>query len=130
MRCRNAGGRGPDASSRPRWTVGLLSAAAIGDLTRVEVDFLAVDSGLATRRFIDAAQQVGETVHVLTINDPLRMLRVIGKGADGIITDEPALAREVLAQREKMGAAERLLISLAVRVGAGAGRMDPSSAVQ
>ena len=130
MRCRNAGGRGPDASSRPRWTVGLLSAAAIGDLTRVEVDFLAVDSGLATRRFIDAAQQVGETVHVLTINDPLRMLRVIGKGADGIITDEPALAREVLAQREKMGAAERLLIGLAIWVGAGAGRIDPRSAVQ
>jgi glycerophosphoryl diester phosphodiesterase len=47
---------------------------------------------------------------VWTVNDPQRMVRLIGLGADGLITDRPALAREVLARYAEMSQTERLLL--------------------
>jgi hypothetical protein len=41
------------------------------------------------------------------------MASMIGRGADALITDEPALAVSVLAQFEQLEPAERLLIQLA-----------------
>ena len=38
-------------------------------------------------------------------------------GVDGLITDEPALAQQVLQEREKMSSAERLLLSAALFFG-------------
>jgi glycerophosphoryl diester phosphodiesterase len=78
---------------RPEWTVGFLSAAAIGNLTRIDADFLAVNSGLATRSLIRAAHRRGQEVHVWTINDPAAMSALIGRGVDNLITDFPAVAR-------------------------------------
>ena len=39
---------------------------------------------------IDRAHDLGIVVHVWTINDPTEMTELIGWGADGIITDDPA----------------------------------------
>jgi glycerophosphoryl diester phosphodiesterase len=98
---------------RPSWTVGLLAAAAISDLTKVDADFLAVSAGMATNEFIDAAHRSEKQVHVWTVNDPVTMSIMIGRGADHLITDEPALTRSVLDQRAKMGVPERLLLGVA-----------------
>ena len=38
------------------------------------------------------------------------MSRMISRGAAGLITDEPALAREVLSERAKLSTPERLLL--------------------
>ena len=38
-------------------------------------------------------------------------------GVDGVITDEPALAQEVLAQRASLSPAERLLLGAALFFG-------------
>ena len=102
---------------RPDWTLGLLTATAVGDLTTRDADFLAVNTGLATRSFLSAAHRGGKDVYVWTVNDPVDMWHLIGTGVDGLITDEPALAREVLARRAEMGSAERLLMSLALLLG-------------
>lgn len=51
------------------------------------------------------------------MNDPQRMVRMIGLGADGLITDRPALAREVLAHYAKMTQAERLLLFAMTQLG-------------
>ncbi len=40
-----------------------------------------------------------------------------GLGVDGIITDEPALAREVLADRNELNSVERLLVQIAYLMG-------------
>jgi glycerophosphoryl diester phosphodiesterase len=101
---------------RPEWTVGFLSAAAIGNLTRIDADFLAVNSGLATRSLIRAAHRRGQEVHVWTINDPAAMSALIGRGVDNLITDFPAVARSVLAQRAEMTTIERLLVDIGSRV--------------
>ena len=41
------------------------------------------------------------------------MAAMAGKGVDGIITDRPGLAREVLAQWIELNLAERLLLRFA-----------------
>jgi glycerophosphoryl diester phosphodiesterase len=69
------------------WTVGLLSAMAVGVLTSVSTDFLAVNMGMATPGFIQNAHDAGKQVFVWTVNDPISMSRVLSFGVDGIITD-------------------------------------------
>lgn len=102
---------------RPGWPVGLLTAKAVGDLTAVNADFLAVHTGIATPRFIRRAHAAGKRVYVWTVNDRLNMSRMLARGVDGIITDHPARAREVLAVRAGMSSAERLLVSAAFLIG-------------
>jgi len=102
---------------RPDWTAGLLAASAVGDLTRLDVDFLAVNQNMASPAFIRRAHASGKQVFVWTVNDALSLSRWISMGVDGVITDEPALARKVLAERAELGSAERLLLSAALFFG-------------
>jgi glycerophosphoryl diester phosphodiesterase len=103
---------------RPDWTIGLLTATVIGDLTRLDADFLAVHAGLATPSFIRAAHRRGKEVFVWTVNDPVQMARMASRGVDSIITDEPALARSVLEQLAGMNLVERLMFELSLWFGA------------
>ncbi len=105
-------------SLRPNWRIGLLSTVAVGDLTKVDADFLAVNTRAATRSFMSSARKRGKAVHVWTVNDPITMSTMIGRGAECLITDKPALAREVLHQRAQLGSLERLLLELAILFGA------------
>ena len=102
---------------RPDWKTGLLTAMAVGDLTNVDADFLAVNAKIANRAFIRSAHQRDKEVLVWTVNDPITISSMIGRGADGLITDKPALAREVLAARRSLSAVERMLIELAGLLG-------------
>lgn len=102
---------------RPNWTAGLLAAKTIGQPSRLPYDFLAVESRTATRRFIRAAHAANKPVYVWTVNDPQRMIRMIGLGADGLITDRPALAREVLTRYAAMTQDERLLVFAMTQLG-------------
>ena len=110
---------------RPDWTIGLLTATAVGDLTSLDADFLAVSSGLATRGFIRRARDRGKEVWVWTVNDPVQMFRMINLGVDGVITDQPGLAREVLERRADLNSLERLLVGLAHHFGASAADPPP-----
>ena len=102
---------------RPDWTIGLLSAKAIGNLASLDVDFLAVANGMATPGFIRRSHDQGKQVFVWTINDAVSLSRMMSLGVDGIITDEPALAREVIAERADLNPAERLLMHTAILFG-------------
>jgi glycerophosphoryl diester phosphodiesterase len=54
---------------------------------------------LITAESIAAAHRVGLVVHVWTINDPEVMAKLLGRGADGIMSDDPAeLVRVARAQ--------------------------------
>lgn len=102
---------------RPQWTVGLLAATSIGDLTRMDVDFLAVNEGMASRAFIKRAHKAGKRVFVWTVNDGLSLSRWASMGVDGVITDEPALARNILGQRAELSSVERLMLGAALFFG-------------
>ena len=102
---------------RPDWPIGLLSATAIGNLASLDVDFLAVATGLATPGFVRRSQEQGKQVFVWTVNDTVSLSRMMSLGVDGIITDEPALAREVINERADLNPAERLIMHTAVLFG-------------
>jgi len=103
---------------RPGWRCGILAAKAVGDLTTIPADFLAVEKKLATRRFVRRAHRAGKDVYVWTVNDPADMLAAMSEGVDGLITDRPDLARSVVGRRTAMSDAQRLLVALLVRLGA------------
>ena len=100
-------------SIRPDWTVGLLTAKAVGDLTKLEADFLAVNSGMAKAQFVRSAHAARKDVFVWTINDALGMSVMMSRGVDSIITDDPGLAHKVIVWREDLNPAERAILSLA-----------------
>jgi glycerophosphoryl diester phosphodiesterase len=102
---------------RPDWSIGLLTATVVGDLTAVDVDFLAVNTGLATPDFVRRAHESGKEVLVWTVNDPINMSRMISRGVDSIITDEPALLRTVLERRANFSSVERLMVEAAFLLG-------------
>jgi glycerophosphoryl diester phosphodiesterase len=102
---------------RPGWTVGVLTAVALGNVARLDADFLAVNASLATRSFIRAAHRRGRAVHVWTVNDPLQMSVLMSRGVDNIITDVPAVARAVLMERAEMTAVERIMVEVGAWLG-------------
>ena len=102
---------------RPDWRAGVLAATAIGDVARLEGDFVAVSASYANPHLVASTEAAGKDLYVWTVNDPLRMSAMISMGVDGIITDEPALARHVLSVRARMSAPERMMLFLAERLG-------------
>lgn len=102
---------------RPNWSTGLLLTKAIGNLSKLDVDFLAVNTAMATSGFIRRTQSAGKQVYVWTVNDQVSMSRMMSLGVDGIITDEPELARTVFVERSELNSIERLLIHTAVLLG-------------
>jgi len=54
---------------------------------------------VVTARFVATAHAYGLAVHVWTVNDAADMARLLDMGVDGLITDRPTLARELLRAR-------------------------------
>ena len=109
---------------RPDWNVGLLLTAAIGDVWELETDFLALNAAMATPSLIASSHAAGKPVYVWTINDAIGMTRMIDLGVDGLITDEPELAREVLAQITHLNPVERFVLSLSDVMGINIGTKE------
>ncbi len=98
---------------RPEWKVGLLSTVALGNISGLELDFLALNARLASGARVRSIQNQEKQLMVWTVNDAVGMSVMFGRGVDAIITDEPALAVSVLEQRTELNPAERLLMHLA-----------------
>jgi glycerophosphoryl diester phosphodiesterase len=114
------------AALRPEWTYGLLNAVAIGDLTRLDVDFLALTSGATTVPMIRRTHKRGMKAYPWTIDDPVQMWVMMSRGVDGIITDRVALANSVKQLRADVTPIGRFIIWIAGEVGLLRG-MDASS---
>jgi glycerophosphoryl diester phosphodiesterase len=98
---------------RPGWTLGLLSTVSLGNVIRLDIDFLALNARSTSRTKIRSIHNQDKKVMVWTVNDAVGMSIMFGRGVDAIITDEPALAVSVLEQRKELNPAERLLLHLA-----------------
>jgi glycerophosphoryl diester phosphodiesterase len=115
------------AALRPDWTYGLLNAVAIGDLTRLDVDFLALTADAATYSMIRRAHERGMKVYTWTIDDPVQMTVMMSRGVDGIITDQVARARQVQQLRAQLTPFGRFIVWMAGEAGLLPG-MESSSA--
>jgi len=67
-------------------------------------DTLGPHYDLVTSELIRVAHRVGLRVVPWTVNDVRHMAELISLGVDGFVTDEPALAREVAADRGQLAA--------------------------
>jgi glycerophosphoryl diester phosphodiesterase len=102
---------------RPAWKVGLLCSKSIGDVTRLEADFLAVNAATTTRQLVRQAHDQGKDVYVWTVNESMQMVRLLSLGVDGLITDEPALCKRIVDQASKLNPVERLLLDCVYLIG-------------
>ncbi|WP_171209004.1 MULTISPECIES: glycerophosphodiester phosphodiesterase family protein [unclassified Ruegeria] len=102
---------------RPDWRAGVLAATAVGDLSGLEGDFVAVNAATVSPGLIRKVHEAGKDIYVWTVNDPLQMSAMASMGVDGLITDRPAMANAVLQARAEMGPGERLLLWLATSFG-------------
>ena len=98
---------------RPDWKIGLLSTVALGDITKLDVDFLGLNSRAATPKLVKRAHDNAIQVFVWTVNTPLDISAMASRGVDGLITDTPTTAQEVLQQRAELEPNQRLLLELA-----------------
>ncbi len=112
---------------RPAWRTGVLAAKSLGDLTRLGADFVAVEKTMATHLFVRHAHRAGQEVYPWTVDDPSWMFTLLSRGVDGLITNRPDLAREVIARRAGMSDAERIVVALLVRLGARPEAVVPES---
>ncbi len=65
----------------------------------VQVPMRGYGIGLVDSRLVRTAHDLGLPVHVWTINEPVDMNRLLDLGVDGLMSDRPALLREVLRAR-------------------------------
>jgi len=65
----------------------------------VQVPVATAGVTLVDRRFIERAHSCSLDVHVWTIDDPQEMHRLLDLGVDGIMTDLPAVLRDVMIER-------------------------------
>ena len=101
-------------SIEPRLQTGHIVTAAVGNVVRTQADFLSLNSARATRSLVRQAHAAGKGVHVWTVNRPDVMLRMIERGVDNIITDDPALLVRVMQERRALSRTE--LLGLRLRV--------------
>lgn len=93
----------------PMIPVGYLLAAGLGDMAPAGVEFIAVPAGQATVERMKAARKKGIKVYAWTVNDVDGILDLMEVGIDGVITDDPAMARKAIDDIRKLSGLERLL---------------------
>ncbi len=94
----------------PDIETGYLSSVSVGALDRLPVTALALSRQRSTAPVIRAAHGRGHEVYVWTVNDAGGMIEMIGRGADGIITDDPGLAGRVRDELRALTSTEFLLL--------------------
>ena len=80
---------------------GYILSAAYGDFYDMKnVDFFSVNAAFLSKRTIDAIHNSGKRVYAWTVNNKESIKNLTNKGVDGIITDNPVLARETIYSRD------------------------------
>jgi glycerophosphoryl diester phosphodiesterase len=77
-------------SVEPRLETGLIVTKALGDPTKLGVDFLSLNQKTLTRSLVRRAKRQGLAIHVWTVNDEATFERMADRGVDVVITDHPA----------------------------------------
>lgn len=100
----------------PDVRIGQIVTLSIGDFLKLDVDFLSINASVATQAQVRESRRAGLDTHVWTVNDEASMARMIERGVNNIITDEPALLRRVIEERAAYSDGELLLLALSARL--------------
>lgn len=85
----------------PEIRTGYIISAACGNFYSSEdVDFISIRSGFVTSALMQNAHEQGKAVYAWTVNTKSELERLTLLGVDGIITDRPVLAREIVYREE------------------------------
>ena len=97
-------------SLEPEMATGYLSSVSIGSLNQLSVTALALSRQRSTAPVIRDAHARGLEVYVWTVNDTGGMIEMVGRGADGIITDDPIIAARVRDELKALTSTELVLL--------------------
>jgi glycerophosphoryl diester phosphodiesterase len=96
----------------PELEIGFISGAVIGDPTRLDVDFLMVETRLAVGSFVDRARSRGKAVHAWTVNNVDRVGPLVDDGVVDVITDDVPGVRARLDEIARLDPVDRLLLRI------------------
>ncbi|HQU68403.1 MAG TPA: glycerophosphodiester phosphodiesterase [Albidovulum sp.] len=88
------------------WLAGWHLPVAVPEFPCVQVPVQFRGIPLVTRGFVKAAHARGVQVHVWTVDEERQMKRLLDIGVDALMTDRPALLRQVLERRGQWHGAE------------------------
>jgi len=71
---------------------------ALRGIDAVQIPERALGLPTTGARFIDRFHAIGVEVHIWTVNDPVRMAQLLGRGVDGLVTDRADLAISQVAR--------------------------------
>jgi glycerophosphoryl diester phosphodiesterase len=100
------------SAALPEVPCGLIAFRSVGNITRMEVDFLSLDSKQISARLVRQAHRRGRQVHAWTVNDLHTALRLIEIGVDNLITDRPAPMRSLVDAWNNLSDSERITLML------------------
>jgi glycerophosphoryl diester phosphodiesterase len=98
--------------SLPEVKTGFIVFHALGDLSRMEADFLSMNAARATSRLVRELHRRGRQIHVWTVNDLNNALSMIELGVDNIITDYPDGVRRLLNAWNELTDSEKIALML------------------
>ncbi|MGI9245974.1 MAG: glycerophosphodiester phosphodiesterase [Steroidobacteraceae bacterium] len=98
----------------PELRTGLIVTAAVGDVVGTDTDFVSLNMARADASLVQRARAAGKQVHVWTVNTPEAMMRMIERGVDNMITDDPATAVRLVRERNALSTGEKLALGLRV----------------
>jgi glycerophosphoryl diester phosphodiesterase len=101
----------------PRVRTGLIIAYALGDVSRLEFDVLSVRADFLSDKVLREARRLGKEIHVWTVNDSRQMFRLMKRGVDNIITDDPDMLIRVREEWTSLTGTERLLLASRLLLG-------------
>ena len=96
----------------PELTTGFIVFKAVGNLPRMEADFLSINSANATPKMVRQVHRNGRAVHVWTVNDFNNVISMIEVGVDNIITDYPQKVRDYLEAWNALSGSEKIVLML------------------
>jgi glycerophosphoryl diester phosphodiesterase len=96
----------------PTLKTGFIVLQAVGNLSRLEVDFLSISASRVTPRLVRDVHRRGNNVHVWTVNDLNNVISMIEMGVDNIITDYPQKLRRFLEAWNSLSDSEKIVLML------------------
>jgi glycerophosphoryl diester phosphodiesterase len=94
----------------PEIKIGFIAAKTLGDVTKLDVDFLMVNTALASERLVARASRRGMEVHAWTVKDIGWVARLLDRGVANLITDDPATMSARLDEVKALDPIQRLLL--------------------